>query len=134
MLHQLTTPHAPPVEHINLMENDPGLAVKLIQGELLGYVARENATVFQSSHVGHFSDCRSLEEVRSLRKTEPQTEAALARGAHPCLFSSRLLPNIMAFSHPTARNGQKPDIASGTHACLSQIVSLREGDGPYLSG
>lgn len=109
MLHQLTTLYAPPAEHINLMENDPGLAIKLIQGELLGYVARENATVFQSSHVGHFSDCRSLEEVRLLRFGRP------SRGRRPhlpavltlaALFSSRLLPNIMAFSHPTARNGQ----------------------------
>jgi len=52
-----------PTEHVNLVDNLPNFAIKLIQDKLLSYVTKHNETVFQSQHVGEFKKCQSLDEV-----------------------------------------------------------------------
>ena len=54
----------PGAEHVNLVDNLPNFAIKLIQDKLLSYVTKHNETVFQSQHVGEFKKCQSLDEVR----------------------------------------------------------------------
>jgi hypothetical protein len=103
------------------MENDPGLAVKLIQGELLAYVAKENRTVFQSSHVGHFSDCRSLEEVRRRRAAEAQT-GLTGLALLPITFLTRLFPHLGRRRAPRLLCTLLYVMDRRTHVALTRLV------------